>query len=76
MIIRGQTVIKCPATRADAFNDAVLDQQVKNAVDGHSINRAASFQDFIDVACGKGESVIAHNFQNAHPIGRRPDICS
>ena len=69
MIIWGQTVIKCPATRADAFNDAVLHQQVKNAVDGHPINRAAPFENFIDVACGKGKSVISYDFQNAHSIG-------
>ena len=44
VIIWGQAVIKCSATRADAFNDAVFHQQIKNAVDGHPINRAARFR--------------------------------
>ena len=71
VIIWGQAVIKCPSTRADAFNNVVLHQQVKNAVDGHPINRAAPFQDFVDVACWKWKSVISYNFQNTHPIGGR-----
>ncbi len=76
MIIGGQAVIKCPATRADALNDALFDQQVKNAVDGHPIDRTAPFQDFIDIACGEGKSVISDNLQNTQPIGRRLYICS
>jgi hypothetical protein len=68
VIIWGQTIIKGPSTRADAFNHAVLHQQVKNAVDGHSVYRAAPFQDLIDVTGRKGKSVISYDFQDAHPI--------
>ena len=76
MIIWGQAVIKCSSARADAFNDAVLQQQVKNAVDRYLINRAAPLQYFIDVACGKGKFIVSNDFQNAHPIDSRIKICS
>jgi hypothetical protein len=49
VIIWRQAVIKCPAARTDSFNDTTLHQQVKNAVDGHSVNRTAPFQDIIDI---------------------------
>jgi hypothetical protein len=50
LILWRQTGIECPTTGADAFNDTVIRQQAKNAVDGHPINRAAPFQDGINVA--------------------------
>ena len=76
MIIGGQAVIKGPASRADALNNTLIDQQIKNTINGNTIDRTAPFQDFIDITCGKGKSIIADNFQNAHPIGRRIDIGS
>ena len=68
MVIGGHAVIKSPPARAEAFNNAVLHQQVKNAVDGYPIDRVAPVQYFVDIACGKGKSIVSNDFQNAYPI--------
>ena len=74
MIIRCQTVIKCSAAGADAFNNTMVHQKVEDAIDRYSIDRAAALQSFINICRGKGKAVIAHNLQNAHPVGRNPEI--
>jgi hypothetical protein len=55
VIIGGQAVIKCPPACADALNNPVFHQQVKNAVDGCPVDRAAASQKCIDIVDRKGE---------------------
>ena len=67
-IIGRQAEIGGPAPRAEPLKDPMLDEQIKNAVYGHAIDRTAPFQGLEDVCGRQGIFVVAHNFQHAKAV--------
>lgn len=69
MSVWRQTIIGSPATGTQFLKNSVFNQQIENAVHRHPVNRLASTNHIVDIACRKGAAAAADHLQHLQAIG-------